>query len=177
MKSLLVALLGVAVLAAPVTETFAQAGTSSSSSSTSPASPAPSASPAAPSAPAASGSASSSSSTTTSDKPAVTTPAPGASGSASGTVTTETRRDDGASALPRSSVSERTTIFGLSPTAGDQTFADNGLVPQGTRVAFIQSLNFVTPRLSTTITGLVPGRHYRVTFRYNRRASAPPVEA
>lgn len=47
----------------------------------------------------------------------MTTPAPGASGSASGTVTTETRRDDGASALPRSSVSERTTIFGLSPTA------------------------------------------------------------
>jgi len=114
MKSLLVALLGVAMLAAPVTETLAQATGSSSSSSTSPASPA---SPATPSAPSASGSASSSSSTTQSDKPAVTTPAPGASGSASGTVKSETRRDDGASALPRSSVSERTTIFGLSPTA------------------------------------------------------------
>jgi hypothetical protein len=49
----------------------------------------------------------------------VSTPAPGgANGSASGTVKSETRRDDsGASALPRSSVSERTTIFGLSPTA------------------------------------------------------------
>jgi hypothetical protein len=115
MKSLLVALLGVAVLAAPVTETLAQATGSSSSSSTSPASPS---SPATPSAPSVSGSASSSSSTTQSDKPAVNTPpAPGASGSASGTVRSETRRDDGASALPRSSVSERTTIFGLSPTA------------------------------------------------------------
>jgi hypothetical protein len=29
----------------------------------------------------------------------------------------EDRRDDGASALPRSTMSERTTIFGLSPTA------------------------------------------------------------
>jgi hypothetical protein len=27
------------------------------------------------------------------------------------------RRDDGGSALPRSAVTERTTIFGLSPTA------------------------------------------------------------
>jgi hypothetical protein len=34
----------------------------------------------------------------------------------SGSATTE-RRDDGASALPRSAVTERTTIFGLSPTA------------------------------------------------------------
>ena len=114
MKSLLVALLGAAVLAAPVTDTFAQATGSSSSSSTSPASPA---SPATPSAPSASGSASSSGSTTQSDKPAATTPAPGVSGSASGTIKSETRRDDGASALPRASVSERTTIFGLSPTA------------------------------------------------------------
>ena len=115
MKSLLVALLGVAVLAAPITETFAQAS-SSSSSSTSPASPAtPSASPATPSAPSASGSSSSSTTTTTTEKPAVTTPAPG--GSVSGTVKSESRRDDGASALPRSSVTERTTIFGLSPTA------------------------------------------------------------
>jgi hypothetical protein len=114
MKSLLVALLGVAVLAAPVTETFAQAS-SSSSSSTSPATP--SASPATPSAPSASGSSSSSTTTTQTDKPAVSTPAPGGSGSVSGTVKSESRRDDGASALPRSSVSERTTIFGLSPTA------------------------------------------------------------
>jgi hypothetical protein len=47
----------------------------------------------------------------------VTTSTPGgASGSVSGSATTE-RRDDGASALPRSAVTERTTIFGLSPTA------------------------------------------------------------
>jgi cobalamin biosynthesis Mg chelatase CobN len=114
MKSLLVALLGVAVLAAPVTETFAQAS-SSSSSSTSPATP--SASPATPSAPSASGSSSSTTTTTQTDKPAVTAPSGDASGSVSGTVKSESRRDDGASALPRSSVTERTTIFGLSPTA------------------------------------------------------------
>jgi GPI ethanolamine phosphate transferase 2/3 subunit F len=112
MKSLLVTLLGVAVLAAPITDTFAQTGSSSSSSSTSPSSPA---SPSTPSAPSAGSSSSSSTTTTTETKsPAVTTPP---SGSVSGTVKSEQRRDDGASALPRSSVSERTTIFGLSPTA------------------------------------------------------------
>jgi hypothetical protein len=47
----------------------------------------------------------------------VTAPSGDASGSVSGTVKSESRRDDGASALPRSSVTERTTIFGLSPTA------------------------------------------------------------
>ena len=118
MKSLLIALFGVAVLAAPMTDTFAQAGGSPSGSETRPANPA--------------GTTSDSSATRRPDAKAdsapgtsrpgapsggsaVTTPAP--SGSVSGSVTTETRRDDGASALPRSAVSERTTIFGLSPTA------------------------------------------------------------
>lgn len=118
MKSLLVALLGVAVLAAPMTDTFAQTGSS-------PASPGGSGVAAPPSG-GASGSASGSTGSTVTAPPSggasgsvsgsatVTTPP---SGGASGSVTTETRRDDGASALPRSSVSERTTIFGLSPTA------------------------------------------------------------
>src|SRR5438132_2569775 len=107
MKSLFAALLGAALLAAPVSEVLAQ-GTSSSSSSTSSA-PAPADKPSAP-APAASGT--------------VTTPGGSASGSVttdrssnSSSVKTEERRDDGASALPRSTVVERTTIFGLSPTA------------------------------------------------------------
>jgi cobalamin biosynthesis Mg chelatase CobN len=109
MKSLLIALLGVATLAAPVTDTFAQAtgGTTPPSGSASgSASGSVSVSP-----PAGGGSSSSSSSS-----PSVTKPAP-PSGSASGSVGTEARRDDGDSALPRASVSERTTIFGLSPTA------------------------------------------------------------
>jgi hypothetical protein len=110
MKSLLIALVGVAVLAAPVMDTFAQtSGTPSAPSST-------------PSGGSASGATGSSSVTTppaggatgSGSSTTVTTPP---SGSASGSVTTETRRDDGASALPRASVSERTTIFGLSPTA------------------------------------------------------------
>src|SRR5256885_11111188 len=110
MKSLFAALLGAALLAAPVSEVLAQ-GTSSSSSSTSTA-PAPADQPSAP-APAPSGSASGT----------VTTPGGSASGSVttdrssnSSSVKTEERRDDGASALPRSTVVERTTIFGLSPT-------------------------------------------------------------
>src|SRR4051794_1963376 len=39
---------------------------------------------------------------------------------------------------------------GLSPTAGDTTFADNGIVPNGTNVAFIAG----GTTLSTTISGL-----------------------
>jgi cobalamin biosynthesis Mg chelatase CobN len=42
----------------------------------------------------------------TPERPSASAPAPRSSGS-----------DDGAAALPRTSVSERTTIFGLSPTA------------------------------------------------------------
>jgi hypothetical protein len=96
MKSLLMALLGVAVLAAPVADTFAQAAGSTGGSQTTQ-----------PSGTATDGATGSSS---------VTTPPSGsATGTASGSVSTE-RRDDGASALPRSAVTERTTIFGLSPT-------------------------------------------------------------
>ena len=72
--------------------------------------------------------------------PAAQAPSSGSSGSASGSVSTpsgevkgqvdvdrksearppartDSSRDDGASALPRSVVTERSTIFGLSPTA------------------------------------------------------------
>src|SRR5689334_650337 len=117
MKALFAALLGVAVLAAPVSDVLAQ-GSSSSSSSTS--APAPQ--------DRAGGSASGSVSTPTpgggsgSASGTLTTPAPG--GSTSGSVgadrsssgSSATKSDDGA-ALPRSAVTERTTIFGLSPTA------------------------------------------------------------
>jgi hypothetical protein len=115
MKSLFIALLGVAVLAAPVTDTLAQAGSSPSGSPSAPATPAPSGG-------SASGSASGSTGTVTTPPSggatgsSATAPSGGASGSVSGSVSTE-RRDDGAAALPRASVSERTTIFGLSPTA------------------------------------------------------------
>lgn len=46
-------------------------------------------------------------------------------------------------------------------------FADNGGIPNGYRVAFIQGVG----TLRTRIEGLVPGAEYRVRFYANRRAS------
>ena len=121
MKSLLIGLLGVAVLAAPVTDTFAQPGGSPGGSDTRPANPAGNAADkSTPTRPDAKADAAPTTTRpeTNATGPAVATPPSGsATGSVSGSVKTEDRRDDGASALPRSSVSERTTIFGLSPTA------------------------------------------------------------
>ncbi len=48
-------------------------------------------------------------------------------------------------------------------------FANNGLIPDGTNVAFIQSL-ITTNILSTTISGLDAGTIYQVTFRANCRS-------
>lgn len=62
-------------------------------------------------------------------------------------------------------------LVGLSPTAGDESIADNGIVPNGTRVAFLRSQGGTTT-LSTTISGLVAGTHYRVQFRYNRKTGS-----
>ena len=59
---------------------------------------------------------------------------------------------------------------GLNP-AGGTPFADNGTIPDGVNVAFIQSdvgtVGGVT--LSTTISDLTPGTVYKVTFRCNAR--------
>ena len=59
---------------------------------------------------------------------------------------------------------------GLNPTAVSTPFANNGAIPNGTRVAFVQSNAGLKSSLSTTITGLVVGTHYRVQFRANRRS-------
>ena len=104
MKALFAALLGVALLAAPVSDVLAQ-GSSSEPSSGSVSTPAPAGG--------------------TSASGTVNTHGGSASGSVSSdrssasttTTRTEDRRDDAGSALPRSVVTERTTIFGLSPTA------------------------------------------------------------
>jgi hypothetical protein len=61
------------------------------------------------------------------------------------------------------------TRVGLNPAGGLNFFADNGKVPQGTRVAFLRSEG-ATTTLSTTITGLTVGTHYRVQFRTNVKA-------
>jgi|GEM_PF-6694257 len=64
-------------------------------------------------------------------------------------------------------------LIGQNPAGGDNIFADNGKVPHGTRVAFIQSTG-LTSTLSTTITGLTVGKLYRVSFRANARNGDPP---
>ncbi len=55
---------------------------------------------------------------------------------------------------------------GLNPASGSP-FADNGAIPNGSNVAFLQG----TATLSTTISGLVVGQTYTVTFRANRRGT------
>ncbi|MCP5522562.1 MAG: immunoglobulin domain-containing protein [Verrucomicrobiales bacterium] len=65
---------------------------------------------------------------------------------------------------------------GLNPSGG-APFADNGAIPDGNNVAFIQvnTDDPATPAtLSTTITDLVPGTTYRVSFRINARTGNTP---
>jgi len=64
------------------------------------------------------------------------------------------------------------TAIGLNLNGTDNSglFADNGAIPDGTNVAFIQSAG-TTNSLSTTIAGLLPGATYRVTFRSNCRGN------
>jgi microcystin-dependent protein len=57
---------------------------------------------------------------------------------------------------------------GLNPSSGNP-FANNGAIPHGANVAFLQSQPGTPASLSTTITGLIPGRAYAITFRANMR--------
>ncbi len=63
------------------------------------------------------------------------------------------------------------TGAGLNPAGGSSPFADNGAVPDGANVAFIQS-GFTT--LSTTIEGLTVGTAYRMSFRANAPSNQTP---
>ena len=59
---------------------------------------------------------------------------------------------------------------GLNPAGGLSPFANNGIIPDGKNVAFIQSggdPSFAQTTLSTTISGLTVGTTYKVTFRAN----------
>ena len=60
---------------------------------------------------------------------------------------------------------------GLNPSAGSP-FADNGAIPAGSQVAFIQS--GASASLSTLITGLTSGTTYKVNFRANARNGNQP---
>ena len=55
---------------------------------------------------------------------------------------------------------------GLNP-ASTSPCADNGVIPNGSHVAFLQG----TASISTTISGLIVNQTYTVTFRANRRAN------
>lgn len=61
--------------------------------------------------------------------------------------------------------------YGLNPSGGSP-FADNGAVPQGSQVAFIQGQG---TEIDTTISGLTPGSRYRLSFRVNARGAQRPV--
>jgi len=64
-----------------------------------------------------------------------------------------------------------TDQVGLNPAGGKNPFANNGIIPDGKNVAFIQSGGDVNSAaqttLSTTISGLTVGATYHVTFRAN----------
>lgn len=59
---------------------------------------------------------------------------------------------------------------GLNPAGGLYDFANNGAIPNGNNVAFLE---WGTTTLATTISGLTPGNVYNVTFRVNVWTSEP----
>ena len=63
------------------------------------------------------------------------------------------------------------TRAGINP-GGGSPFADNGVVPAGSQVAFIQ--NSATASLSTVISDLTVGETYKVNFRVNARNGNTP---
>jgi len=69
--------------------------------------------------------------------------------------------------------SSKPASTGLNPASGSP-FANNGTIPAGTNVAFIQSTAGGTD-LGTTISGLTGGTAYRVSFRANARGSQNPT--
>jgi hypothetical protein len=63
-------------------------------------------------------------------------------------------------------------------TNGPLTGWTNGILPQGTKVGFIQVTGLATSpattTLSNTISGLTPGESYRLTFNFNARHNNAP---
>ncbi len=66
---------------------------------------------------------------------------------------------------------------GLNPAGGTNIFANNGAIPAGTNVAFLES-NYDDPTtpstLSTTISGLTVGTTYKLMFRANASNGQTP---
>ena len=62
---------------------------------------------------------------------------------------------------------------GLNPAGGQSPFADNGIIPDGSQVAFLQ-VNGDATSLSTNVNGLTAGTTYRIDFRANSRVGVAP---
>src|ERR1044072_2578102 len=67
-----------------------------------------------------------------------------------------------------------TSRAGINP-GGGSPFADNGTIPDGANVAFIQSGTAGGTTLSTVISGLTAGQTYKLTFRCNARNGQAPI--
>ncbi|MCW1922428.1 cadherin-like domain-containing protein [Luteolibacter arcticus] len=63
---------------------------------------------------------------------------------------------------------------GLNPS-GSSPFADNGVIPEGLNVAFVQAGASGVASLQTTVTGLQINTKYNVSFRVNARAGQSAV--
>lgn len=60
---------------------------------------------------------------------------------------------------------------------GSGAFADNGAIPNGSQVAFIQSNNGKVQALSQKLSGFIPGKRYLLRFYYNARYATFPAAA
>ena len=63
------------------------------------------------------------------------------------------------------------TKAGLNPAGGANVMADNGAIPDGAKVAWLQPTN----TLKTTLTGLTNGTTYTVGFRVNSKSGNTPT--
>ena len=68
-----------------------------------------------------------------------------------------------------------TGATGVNTSTGP--FADNGAIPNGSQVAFIQSNNGKVEALSQKLSGFVPGKKYVLRFYYNARYATFPAAA
>src|SRR6185436_15537819 len=60
---------------------------------------------------------------------------------------------------------------GLNPAGGVNSYANNGIVPNGNNVAFLVPTNW----LSTALSGLTVGTKYNVRFRANSPTATTPA--
>ena len=67
-------------------------------------------------------------------------------------------------------VASHNAQVGLNPTGGGSPFANNGVIPDGTQVAFIQAGNVGPRSLTQRVYGLGAGETYVVAYRENVRS-------